>query len=84
MTSDNTAEAVATIGEVVASPPLDLIWGARAIAAVINKPVKATYHLLEQRAIPARRIGKQWVISRQRLRDHFDVTEGELDGAAHR
>lgn len=54
------------------SNSLDLIWGAAAIAALIGKTPRATFHLLERGAIPARKIGNQWVASRKKLEQHFD------------
>jgi hypothetical protein len=51
---------------------LDLAWGAREIARLIGKTPRATFHLLEQGQIPARKIGNQWVASRRKLRDHFE------------
>jgi hypothetical protein len=50
---------------------LDLVWGARDIARLIGKTEKATFHLLEQKQIPGRKIGRQWVVSRRALREHF-------------
>jgi hypothetical protein len=44
------------------------IWGARNIAIAINKPVAATYHLLEKGRIPADKNGKAWVTTLRRLR----------------
>ena len=46
---------------------LDLVWGAKAIGQIINKPQRATFYLLESGALPARKIGSQWVASRRRL-----------------
>jgi ribosomal protein S6 len=54
---------------------LDCIWGARAIAKAINKGEKATYHLLEKKLIPARKIGEQWVARRSELERHFTAQE---------
>lgn len=51
---------------------LDLIWGAKDIARVIGKPVRATFHLLESGQIPGRKIGRQWVVSRKQLAAHFE------------
>jgi hypothetical protein len=46
----------------------DIVWSARGIARAINRGERATYRLLEQGALPARRVGKQWVASRNALR----------------
>ena len=43
------------------------IWGAEAIAHEINKPVRATYHLLEQGLLPAKKVGGSWVSTPRRL-----------------
>lgn len=50
----------------------DLVWGAAAIAALIGKTTRATFHLLENGQLPARKIGNQWVVSRRALRQHFE------------
>lgn len=53
---------------------LELIWGARAIAAVIGKTDRATFAMLERGQIPgARKVGVQWVISRKALAEFFGV-----------
>ena len=36
------------------------VWGGRAIGKAINKPARATYWLLENGIIPARKVGRQW------------------------
>jgi len=46
---------------------LDLIWGAAAIGKVIRKGRSATYHLLEQGRLPAKKVGEQWVSRRSEL-----------------
>lgn len=51
---------------------LDLAWGAREIARLIGKTPRATFHLLEQGQIPAKKIGAQWVASRKVLRSLFE------------
>lgn len=57
---------------------LDLVWGAAAIGKLIGKPPRATFHMLEQEQIPARKVGRQWVASRKALREFF---EGREDAA---
>jgi hypothetical protein len=45
------------------------IWGARAIAHAAGLPDRAAaYHLLEAGYLPARKVGRKWVASRDRLR----------------
>jgi hypothetical protein len=47
----------------------DIIWGASAIARELGlRDRGAAYHLLEAGHLPARKIGRQWVASRDRLR----------------
>lgn len=58
---------------------LDLVWGAAAIAALIGKTTRATFHMLDQGQIPgARKIGNQWVVSRKVVQAFF---EGKEDAA---
>ncbi len=54
--------------------PLDLVWGAAAIAKVIGRTTRQTYHMLEDGQIPpARKIGRRWVVSRSALSKFFGV-----------
>jgi hypothetical protein len=50
---------------------LDVIWGCEAIAAVIRRPVRATYHLLQKQHLPARKVGSNWVAERGALLRHL-------------
>jgi hypothetical protein len=45
----------------------DLIWGCAAIAAAIGRNRRATFHLLENQLLPARKVGERWVASRKKL-----------------
>jgi|GraSoiStandDraft_4_1057263.scaffolds.fasta_scaffold2115641_2 hypothetical protein len=45
----------------------DLIWGAAAIARAIGQTERATYHLLANELLPAKRVGGRWVASRRKL-----------------
>ena len=48
--------------------PLDqLVWGAKAIAAIINRNERQTYHLLERNLLDATKIGGVWSSSPRRL-----------------
>ncbi len=58
--------------------PLDLIWGADAIAAELGRTPRATFNLLEKGDIPARKVRGRWVASRAALRRHF-----ESEGVGH-
>jgi hypothetical protein len=40
-----------------------IAWGAPQIAAVISRPLRATYHMLENGTLPgARKIGGKWCL----------------------
>ncbi|TGS95280.1 DNA-binding protein [Mesorhizobium sp. M2D.F.Ca.ET.171.01.1.1] len=56
---------------------LDLIWGADAIARALNLNTKQTFYALESGKLPARKVGKRWVTSRQALRRYFGLLTGE-------
>jgi hypothetical protein len=45
----------------------DLLWGAAAIGEAIGKSTRMAFYLLEHGLIPGRKVGKQWVASRERL-----------------
>ena len=45
----------------------DVIWGAEEIAKAIGQTQRATYHLLANELLPAKRIGGRWVASRRKL-----------------
>jgi hypothetical protein len=49
----------------------DLIWGVTAIAREINRNNRQTFHLLENRRVPASKIGGRWCASRAGLRNFF-------------
>lgn len=46
---------------------LDLIWGVSAIARIIGRSDRQTFHLLSTGQIPARKVGDRWVIERSKL-----------------
>jgi hypothetical protein len=46
----------------------DLIWGAEAIAAEINRTPRQTFHMLENGLLPAGKVGEKWVGSRTTIR----------------
>lgn len=56
------------------TPELDLIWSAEGIATAIKRTTRETYALLERGHLPARKIGKQWVASRQALVEYFNAS----------
>jgi hypothetical protein len=43
------------------------LWGAASIGEVIGKPERATFHMLEKRLLPAKKVGGRWVASRRKL-----------------
>ena len=47
----------------------DLVWGCAAIAKAIGRSQRATFHLLENELLPARRVGGRWCASRRKLLD---------------
>lgn len=53
------------------SEPLDLIWGASAIAAALKTNERKVYFLLENGLLPARKIGRQWVARRSAIEAMF-------------
>jgi hypothetical protein len=58
------------------SEALDLLWGAKAIADEIGTNVRQAFYLLENRVIPARKVGRLWVAERGKLRRYFLEEEG--------
>jgi hypothetical protein len=46
----------------------EILWGAQAIGEVIGRSTRATYHMLEQGLLPAKKVGpKLWCASRRKL-----------------
>jgi hypothetical protein len=44
--------------------PLNIAWGARDIARVLNRPVRATFHALERGEIPgAKKVAGRWCLA---------------------
>jgi hypothetical protein len=43
------------------------VWGAAEIGAVIGKPARAVFHMLENGLLPAKKVGGRWVSSRKKL-----------------
>ena len=48
-----------------------ILWGATEISVAINRDVRQTFHLLEKKLIPGKKVGKMWTASRNQLRRHF-------------
>lgn len=51
--------------------PLDLVWGCKAIAKVIGRTERATFHMLAAGELPARQVGQRYVASRRALEAFF-------------
>lgn len=49
----------------------DLIWGVDAIASVIGRSPRQTYDMCVAGHLPARQVGRRWVISRKKLVEFF-------------
>jgi hypothetical protein len=49
------------------SQKLELVWGAEAIAAELGVSLRRAQGLLQAKRLPARKIGKHWVIDRRVL-----------------
>jgi hypothetical protein len=46
---------------------LDLIWGAEEIAKLIGRSTRATFHMLDNGELPAKKVGGRWVAERSKL-----------------
>jgi hypothetical protein len=46
---------------------LDLVWGIDAIAKMIGRSPRQTYHMLISGHLPAKQIGSRWVAERSKL-----------------
>jgi hypothetical protein len=46
---------------------LELIWGAEAIAKLIGRSARVTFHMLTTGALPAKKVGGRWVAERGKL-----------------
>jgi hypothetical protein len=58
----------------------DFIWGADAIAVEIGLSKRATFHLLSQGRLPAKKVGARYVAHRGRLRAYLLGDEARQDG----
>ena len=55
-------------------PPADLVWGASAIARIIGRTDRQTFHMLQSGELPAKKVGDRWVAERGRLIRFFTET----------
>jgi hypothetical protein len=53
----------------------DVVWNAGPIGEVIGKNERATYWLLENGRLPAKKVGRNWVASRKKLLAHLSTGE---------
>ncbi|PSS67465.1 hypothetical protein C6558_03400 [Ensifer sp. NM-2] len=53
---------------------LELIWGAEAIAKIIGRSTRATFHMLDNSELPAKKVGGRWVAERGKLIAFFMET----------
>lgn len=55
-------------------PPTELVWGASAIARIIGRTDRQTFHLLQSGELPAKKVGDRWVADRDELIRFFKQT----------
>ena len=53
---------------------IDLVWGVEAIGKVIGRNYQATYHMIANGDLPAKRVGRRWVAKREALERFFEET----------
>lgn len=46
---------------------MELVWGAEAIAKLIGRSPRATFHMLDNGELPAKKVGGRWVAERSKL-----------------
>lgn len=51
--------------------PLELVWEVEAIAKVIGRSQRQTFHLLATGKLPAKKVGGRWVAERGKLLSFF-------------
>jgi hypothetical protein len=56
------------------SNAIDLVWGAEAIANVIGRTTRATFYMLDNGELPAKKVGGRWVAERSKLIAFFMET----------
>ncbi|WP_109578433.1 helix-turn-helix domain-containing protein [Aminobacter sp. AP02] len=50
---------------------LDLVWGIQAIADLIGRTLRQTYHMLRSGHLRAKQLGNRWVVDRNELERFF-------------
>lgn len=58
---------------------LGVIWGAKAIADALGRTRRQTFHMLESGALPARKVGGRWAVTRRALQAHFEGAGDDRD-----
>lgn len=51
---------------------LHLVWGVEAIAALIGRSERQTFHMLASGNLPAKKVGGRWVAHREKLAAFFE------------
>jgi hypothetical protein len=54
------------------SETVDVLWGTAAIGAALGITKRQAEYLCTTGALPARKVGSRWCISRKRLREFFE------------
>ncbi len=66
------------MGDQTSDDGVDFLWGCKAIAAFIDRTPRQTFHLLEAKKLPARKIGAIWVGSKSALTKYIHrIARGE-------
>ena len=50
---------------------LDLVWGVEAIAEIICRSDRQTFHLCSTGSLPAKKVGGRWVAERSNIINFF-------------
>ncbi len=53
---------------------MELIWGAEEISKLIGRSTRATFHMLDNGELPAKKVGGRWVAERSKLIAFFMET----------
>lgn len=56
-----------SVSENITESALDLIWEVGAIAKLIRRTERQTFHLLSSGSLPAKKVGGRWVAERGKL-----------------
>jgi len=59
---------------------LDLIWGVGAIAKVIGRTERQTFHLLATGTLPGKKVGGRWVARHSELLRFFSGDDAGREG----